>query len=126
MQVTDKITAEKRRSGRHLGRAEIRVFRDNDPMREGLLVGLEDISRDGLGLITEVAFRDDEQLRIRVKNEVQRFTRDLRAVVRWQVPLGNGERRIGVELFTRLGPLDLMMLKRAGICDPNANASRWI
>jgi len=125
MQSVEKVV-EKRRIARHLGRAEIRVFRDNDPMRAGVLVNLADISRDGLGLLTDVQFRDDEQLRIRVKNEIQRFTRELRAVVRWQVPMGDGMRRVGVELFTRLGPLELMMLKRAGVCDTSANGSRWV
>lgn len=123
-----RLAGERRKTQRHLGRAVVRVFRDGDIMRRGLVVELEDICALGLGVLSTVKFHDAEQVKITVKNEVQRFTKDLRGIVRWQAEATDGleRRRVGLELLSRLTPQDLMSLKQAGVSDAAFAGKRWI
>jgi len=111
---------------RHLGRAETVILRDSDVMRIGLRVGLQTVCASALGIISPVAFREGEQIKIRLRNEVQRFATEMRGAVRNQEPTGDGKFFIGIELYSRLMPLDVMMLRRAGIHDVTYVGKIWV
>jgi hypothetical protein len=111
---------------RHLGRAEIVVLRDCDVMRIGLRVGLQTICASALGIISPVPLRAGEQIKVRLRNEVQRFATELRGAVRQQQPAEDGKFLIAIELFSRLMPLDVMMLRRAGINDVTYVGKIWV
>ncbi len=111
---------------RHLGRAETIVLRDCDAMRIGLRVGLQTICASALGIISPVALRVGEQIKVRLRNDVQRFATEMRGAVRQQEPTGDGKFFVGIELYSRLLPLDVMMLRRAGIHDVSYVGKIWV
>jgi hypothetical protein len=111
---------------RHLGRAETIVLRDCDAMRIGLRVGLQTICASALGIISPVALKAGEQIKVRLRNDVQRFATEMRGAVRQQEPTGDGKFLVGIELFSRLMPLDVMMLRRAGINDVTYVGKIWV
>jgi hypothetical protein len=102
---------------RHLGRAEIILLRDDDVMRAGLKVGLQTICAGALAIVSPVPLRDREQIKVRLRNDVQRFITEMRGAVRRLEPTEDGKFLIDIELFARLMPLDVMMLRRAGMHD---------
>jgi len=111
---------------RHLGRAETVVLRDSDVMRIGLRVGLQTVSAAALSIISPIPLRVGEQIKVRLRNEVQRFLTDMRGAVRWVEAGENGRFLIGIELFSRLMPLDVMMLRRVGIDDITYSGKIWV
>jgi hypothetical protein len=111
---------------RHLGRAETVILRDSDVMRIGLRVGLQTICASALGIISPVALKVGEQIKVRLRNDVQRFATELRGAVRQEDPTGNGKFLVGIELFSRLMPLDVMMLRRVGINDVTYAGKIWV
>jgi len=66
-----------------------------------------------------------ERVKITLRNDIQRFKKELRGQVRWIEPVGN-KFRVGMSLATRLMPLDLMMLRRAGATDQGVNGRVWV
>lgn len=120
------VRKDRRSYQRHLGHAEVYVIRDTDVMRDGVQVRLENISAAGMGILSPVPFRVDEQLKFRLRNEVQRFSANLRGIVRWMEPKGDGSYLCGIELFTRLMPFDVMMLRRAGVGDQSDPSREWV
>jgi hypothetical protein len=111
---------------RHLGRAETILLRDDDVMRAGLRVGLQTISAAALGIVSPVRLRAAEQIKVRLRNDVQRFITEMRGAVRRLEPTGDGNFLIDIELFARLMPLDVMMLRRAGISDVTCMGPIWV
>ena len=111
---------------RHLGRAETIIVRDDDVMRIGMRVGLQTISASGLGIVSPVPLRVGEQLKIKLCNEIQRFVANMRGAVRRIEPIGDGNFLAGIELFSRLMPLDVMMLRRAGLADVTCTGKIWV
>lgn len=121
------IATERRMSLRHLGRAETLILRDNDVMRDGLHVSLVNISAGGISVISSVPLRTREQIKIRLRNDIQRFRAELRGVVRWVQPTPGEQFLTGIEFYSRLMPLDVMMFRRAGVADAFDAASRvWV
>lgn len=111
---------------RHLGRAETIILRDCDAMRIGLRVGLQAICASALGIVSPVPLRVGEQIKIRLRNDVQRFVTELRGAVRRLEATNDGNYRAGIELYSRLMPLDVMMLRRAGIHDGTYTGKIWV
>ncbi len=111
---------------RHLGRAETILLRDDDVMRAGLRVGLQTISAAALGIVSPVPLRVTEQIKVRLRNDVQRFITEMRGAVRRLEPAGDGSFLIDIELFARLMPLDVMMLRRAGMHDVTYTGPIWV
>lgn len=111
---------------RRLGKAVVTVFRDCDRMRTGLPVRLENISVAGVHIVSPVPLNNGEQIKIRLQNVVQRFVKEFRGVVRWQTPRPDQSFGLGIELQGRMTPLDLAMLKRAGIDDLPEGGKVWI
>ncbi|GAB4155910.1 MAG: hypothetical protein Tsb009_32780 [Planctomycetaceae bacterium] len=52
-----------------------------------------------------------EMIKIELGNEIQRIERTVRGAVREQVPFKENLHRIRVELFSRLTPYDVLLLK---------------
>ena len=113
---------------RHLGRGETTLLRDSDVMWTGLRVGLRTISATSLGIVSSVPLKVGEQLKVRLRNDVQRFRAELRGAVRKVKPAPgtNGGWWITIEIFTRLMPLDVMMLRRAGVADVVTTGRIWV
>ncbi len=111
---------------RHLGRTETLILRDSDVMRVGMRVSLQTVCASALGIISPVPMHFGEQLKVRLSNEIQRFCTELRGVVR-RMELGeDGRYLIGIELFSRLMPLDVMMLRRIGFDDSMYSGKVWV
>lgn len=111
---------------RHLGRAETIVLRDADVMRVGLRVRLYKINASSLSIISPVPLRIGEQIKIKLRNDVQRFVTELRGVARRLAPTEDDSFLVGIELFSRLMPLDVMMLRRAGVADVSYTGKIWV
>jgi hypothetical protein len=111
---------------RHLGKAETLIIRDTDTMRIGLRVRLESIRAAELEVVSPVALRINEQVKINLRNDVQRITAELRGAVRWLEPRDDGSFLIELGLFTRLMPLDVMALRRAGATDVTLIEKIWV
>lgn len=116
---------ERRLRLRHLGKAETLILRDCDTMRAGLLVQLESIRSAGLGVVSQTPLRVGEQVKVRLRNDVQRITAELRGAVRKQTERDDGY-LIELELFSRLMPLDVMALRRAGATDIILPDKIWV
>jgi len=95
-------------------------------MRVGLRVGLQSVSASALGIISPASLRVGEQIKVRLRNDVQRFITEMRGAVRKAEPTGDGNYVVGIELFSRLMPLDVMMLRRAGIHDVTYVGKIWV
>ncbi|MBW3543502.1 MAG: PilZ domain-containing protein [Planctomycetes bacterium] len=102
------------------------VYREADMMRRGLPAVLLDVSTGGVGLSLAEKLPENEQIRVAVKNDIQRFQKEIRGVVRRVFPLDDGQWRIGVELYGRLTPMEVTML-RSGI-KPKAQdgGTQWV
>lgn len=111
---------------RHLGRAETLIMRDCDVMRIGLRVGLKVITASALGIISPVALTVGEQIKVRLRNDVQRFVAEMRGAVRRLEPTDDGNFLVGIDLFSRLMPLDVMLLRRAGLADVMSAGKIWV
>jgi hypothetical protein len=124
-QVAAEPQPERRLRLRHLGKAETLILRDCDTMRVGLGVRLDSIRAAGLGVISPTALRLGEQIKIRLRNDVQRITAELRGSVR-QIELRDDGYAIEIELYSRLMPLDVMALRRAGATDVILPDKIWV
>ena len=111
---------------RHLGQAETIVLRDTDVMRVGLRVRLYSIKSSALSIISPIPLRLGEQVKVKLRNDVQRFATELRGVARRLAPTADDNFLVGIELFSRLMPLDVMMLRRAGVADVQYAGKIWV
>lgn len=117
---------DRRRHDRHPGRAVVEVIRVNDPLRKGLRVEMVDVSLSGVGFSCRESLQQGERVTIRVQNVVQRFRKEMRGVVRWNLCLGDGTARVGVELQSSFSALDMQMLKRAGLDVASSVGRVWV
>jgi hypothetical protein len=111
---------------RHLGRTETLILRDSDAMRIGMRVGLQTVCASALGIVSTVPLNFGEHLKISLSNEIQRFHTELRGVVRRIELAEDGRYLMGIELFSRLMPLDVMMLRRIGFDDSTYSGKVWV
>ena len=105
---------ERRKHLRHRAKVKIEVVREGDNRRINLPVELIDISITGLGLLAGAPLALDERVRIRVRNDIHRFVKELRGVVRWTQLTDAGKFRIGIDLHSRFTALDIQLLKQVG------------
>jgi hypothetical protein len=117
---------DRRRHQRHAGRALAEVVRESDPLRHVLRVDLLDVSTTGVGLLTATTFKHGERVRVRLRNVVQRFLKEVHGVVRWTTPTPEGKFRVGVELQAPFTAVDMQMLRRAGIGTKNDASRTWV
>jgi len=102
------------------------LVREADRMRMGMEAVLLDVSTGFLSLRTQGSFTLDEQVKIRLRNIVQRFEKEARGTVRKAESGEGGSTIVGIDLLTRLSPLEVSLLKM-GIASPQSgSASRWV
>ncbi|HTI50361.1 MAG TPA: PilZ domain-containing protein [Planctomycetaceae bacterium] len=125
---TDEPISEpdRRRYLRHPGRALAEVVRDSDPLRHVLRVELLDVSMAGVGILVGTKLNHQERVRVRLRNVVQRFLKEVRGIVRWTETTPDGKFRVGVELNTPFSAVDMQMLKRAGIGTSGDSKRTWV
>lgn len=109
--VPQRAEDNRRRNVRLRSKSRVVVIRDTDAMRNGIQGSLLDVSCEGLGFIIEEPLEVGEQIKIRVRNDIQRFEKEVRGIVRRVIDGQDGGFQIGVELRCRLTPLDVSMLR---------------
>lgn len=102
------------------------VIRDTDFMRSGLDAKVRNVSLGGLGLDMATPLDLNEQVKIQLRNDIQRFQKEVRGVVRHVTEVQDGVVRVGIELLLRLTPLEVGLL-RMGIKSEGAQGRlRWL
>ena len=112
----------RRRNVRLRSKSRVVVVRDTDMMRNGVQGSLLDVSCDGLGFVIDEPLEIGEQIKIRVRNDIQRFEKEIRGIVRRVIVDEEGGYQIGVELRCRLTPLDVSMLRSGLLSSGGAGA----
>jgi len=104
------------------------LVREADRMRSGREAVLLDVSTGFLSLRTQGSFVLDEQVKIRLRNVVQRFEKEARGMVRKAESGEDGSTVVGIDLLTRLSALEVALLKM-GIASPQSGSgagSKWV
>lgn len=102
------------------------IVRESDKMRTGTDAAVLDISMSSLRLSTRGPFTVDEQIRIRLRNVVQRFEKEARGVVRKVDANADGATTLTLELLTRLSALEVSLLKMGIATGQAGSGSRWV
>ncbi len=111
---------------RHLGTMSVKVFRDSDPMRTGIIADFEEISAGSICLRLPLPVNVFEQVKVHFENEVQGFEQELRGTVRSSVTDESVFTRLEIELFNRLSSFDLSALENAGLYDKPVKGPVWM
>src|SRR5258708_11742243 len=93
--------SDRRKHRRDPGKAIVEIIRERDSRRINLPVDLVDISISGIGLYAIEPFAPDDRVKIRLRNEIHRFVKEVHGVVRWAQLTGDGRFRVGIELNSR-------------------------
>jgi hypothetical protein len=102
------------------------VIREADRMRTGIEAVVLDVSTGFLSLWTNGRFALEEQVKIRLRNVVQRFEKEARGLVKKIDSNEDGSTIVGIELLTRLSALEVSLVKM-GIASPDAGSgSKWV
>lgn len=102
------------------------IIRDSDKMRTGIQATLASVAVAAIELRTPTQLDMDEQIKIQLENIVQRFKREVRGAVRSVSANQSGEFEYRVELFTRLTPLDVSLLKMGLRTDSEPGGTKWV
>lgn len=125
---------ERRFLVRYPSRCQAIVERDTDAMRIGIEARIADVTATGIGLSMREPLQVDETVKLQLRNEIQRFSREVRGTVRHVTLLPNpdpdseapGEYRVGIELITRLTPLEVSLLRMGIGSQSDGDRPRWI
>lgn len=117
---------ERRFMIRYPSRSGAVVVRDTDKMRSGIEATLHDLSTAGLGILITTSLETNEQVKVRLENTIQRFEKEVRGAVRHCTPNVDGRYYVGIELFTRLTPLEVSLLKMGVDDDSKRDGPQWI
>lgn len=107
------------------GPANASIVRDNDAMRTGAAAHLVNVDTGELVLALPEALPLREQIKIRVRNDVQRFEKELRGVV-GNCSGGAGAYYVTIELYTRLTPLDVSLLRQGINSAAPSSRPKWL
>ena len=99
------------RTPRSPGEPRAAIYRDGDVMRWGIEGDLDDVSISAIGKILDDPMDLGEQIKVTLINDLQKVRKEVRGVVRQVTRLDDGRHQIDVELFTRLTPLEISLLK---------------
>ena len=102
------------------------IIRESDFMRLGIDARVRNVSLGGLGLEAEEPLELNEQVKIQLRNDVQRFEKEVRGIVRHVTWLENGVIRIGIELLLRLTPLEVSMLRMGIKSEDGKDTTQWV
>jgi hypothetical protein len=101
------------------------ITREGDMMRAGVDGVLIDMSIESVTLEAHGKFAPGDQLKIRLQNIVQRCEKEVRGAVRKAEPAVEGSMLVTIELFTRLTPLEMSLLKM-GVARSDDDSQKWI
>ena len=102
------------------------VIRETDHMRTGIEAALKNVSLTGLGLMMQEPLSLNEQIKVRVRNEIQRVQKEVRGIVRHVTPRDDVGWYIGVELYSRLTPLEVGLLRMGLRRDLDSDSPLWM
>ena len=94
-------------------------------MRAGYDAVLRGVSASQLILEGPPGLNLQDQIKIRLHHVVQRFDKEVRGLVRQIEPIGGQLERITVELFTRLTPIEVSVLKMGIDASSGHAEKRW-
>ena len=117
---------ERRFMLRYPSTAGAEVIRESDVMRCGYEATLRNVSLAGLGLWLDMPLNINEQVKVRVRNDVQRIEKEMRGVVRHVTPRENFSYLIGIELHSRLTPLEVQLLRMGIPRDGDDAGPLWV
>ncbi|MBI3862858.1 MAG: PilZ domain-containing protein [Planctomycetia bacterium] len=117
---------ERRHHSRRAGTAVVHLIRECDPGRKQIPAKLLELSVAGIGLISSAPIESNEQIRVCLKNEIQRVSKEVRGTVRWTSPTTEGEFRVGIALSVRLSPNDLISLTRVATMSQAGPTKIWV
>jgi len=95
-------------------------------MRFGIKGELRDISATGLGLLMKSPLEPNEQIKIQLTNVIQRVEKEVRGAVRHSTLQEDGTYRVGIELSSRLTPLEVSLLTMGIPTDPQDDQKSWV
>jgi len=102
-----------------------RIIREMDMMRAGYDAVLRGISTSQLILEGPPGLNPQDQIKIKLHHVVQRFDKEVRGLVRTIEPIDAQLERITVELFTRLTPIEVSVLKMGIDASSGKTEKRW-
>jgi hypothetical protein len=105
---------DRRKHQRYRATAAVEVTRENDRRRINSPIELVDLSITGIGLLSLESFAPDDRVKVRLRNVIRRFVKDVHGIVRWAHLTSDGRCRFGVELTSRFSALDMQLLKQLG------------
>ncbi len=105
--------------------ATARIIREMDMMRAGIDAVLRSVSPSQLVLEGSPGLKPQDQIKVHLHHVVQRFEKEVRGLVRQLEPIDEQTERIIVELFTRLTPVEVGVLKMGIDVDGNATP-KWV
>ena len=120
------LAEERRRYARYPARGAVTLFRNSDKMRLGLATELWDAAVEGISIISPTALPVGEMLQMTLRNDLQRFAKNLRGQVRWCEPRTDGKFRIGIELLLRLSGGEIALVKRVGVGSETSGSPFWM
>jgi hypothetical protein len=102
------------------------LIRESDRMRTGIDAVVLEAATGSLSLYTLGQFAIDEQVKVRLKNIVQRFEKETRGLVRKIDTNADGSTVLAIELLSRLSALEVSLVKM-GVPSPEADSgSKWV
>ncbi len=102
------------------------VIRESDRMRTGIDAAVLEVETGTLTLLTYGQFVVDEQIKIRLKNVVQRFEKETRGLVRKVTANEAGATTLSVELLSRLSALEVSLVKMGIASSEEGSTSKWV
>ncbi len=102
---------------RNLTTGAATVIRDTDMMQTGIQARLLDVSTRGVRLSMAAPLDLNEQVRLVVRNEIQRLEKTTRGTVRRLAKTDDGGYVVDFELMLRLTPLEVLLLRK--LLNPN-------
>lgn len=97
---------------RNLTTGAATVIRDTDMMQTGIQARLLDVSTRGVRLLMAAPLDLNEQVRLVVRNEIQRLEKTTRGTVRRVAKTDDGGHVVDFELMLRLAPLEVLLLRK--------------
>ena len=99
---------------RKSGKAAVEVTRERDRRRILLTDHLVDISVNGIGLIAADDFVVGDGVKILLRNDARRYSKQVYGVVRWLKPTPSGDFQVGILLHVWFTPHDMQVITQSG------------
>jgi hypothetical protein len=102
------------------------VTRESDVMRSGIEGKLKDVSLGGVGVLLQTPPEVNETVHLILRNDIQKIQKETRGTVRHVTPHGQGVYHVGIELFNRLTPLEVSLLRMGLSHESQAEGPTWV